>query len=121
MAVHGHVRATIDIDLMVQADDLAKAWSVAKELGYNIEGRPLEFRDGGIQIRRLSKVDRETEELITVDFLLVTDVTEEIWKNRNTVEWENQKISVVSREGLIQLKRIGGRLQDLADIEGLEN
>jgi hypothetical protein len=121
MTIHGAPRATIDIDVMVSPNDLNEAWRIAIELGYNIEGRPLEFRDGGIQIRRISKVDRETEALITIDFLLVTEATQQIWQTRNTVEWEKGQISIVSRAGLIQLKRFGGRLQDLADIERLEN
>src|SRR5215813_10032901 len=121
MTIHGAPRATIDIDVMVSPDDLDEAWRIATELGYHIEGRPLEFRDGGIQIRRISKVDRETEALITVDFLLVTEATESIWQTRHTVDWEQGKISIVSRDGLIQLKRLGGRAQDLADIERLEN
>jgi hypothetical protein len=121
MTIHGAPRATIDIDVMVSPDNLDEAWRVATELGYNIEGRPLEFRDGGIQIRRISKVDAETEALITIDFLLVTEATQQIWQTRHPVEWERGKISIVSREGLIQLKRLGGRSQDLADIERLEN
>ena len=122
LTIHGAPRATIDIDLMVTPDDLDEAWRVTKELGYNIEGRPLEFREGGIQIRRLSKVDPETEALITIDFLLVTEATQQIWQTREVVDWEQRgNVSVVSREGLIQLKRLSGRGQDLVDIERLEN
>ena len=122
LTIHGFPRATIDIDVMVTPDDLDQAWRVAEDLGYNIVGRPLEFRQGGIQIRRISKVDPETEALITVDFLLVTEATQQIWQTRQTLDWERGgKISVVSREGLIQLKRLSGRGQDLVDIERLEN
>lgn len=122
LTIHGAPRATIDIDLMVTPDDLDKAWRIAKELGYNIEERALDFREGGIQIRRLSKVDPETKALITVDFLLETEATRQIWQTRESVNWEPRgQISVVSREGLIQLKRLSGRGQDLVDIERLEN
>jgi len=121
LTIHGVPRATIDIDLLVSPDDLDKAWQVATELGYNIEGRPLEFREGGIQIRRISKVDPETAALIRIDFILVTEATQQIWQNRQEVDWEHGKISIVSREGLIQLKRLSGRGQDLVDIERLEN
>jgi len=121
LTIHGAPRATVDIDLMISPDDLDNAWRVATELGYNIEGQPLEFREGGIQIRRISKVDPETAALITIDFLLVTEATQQIWQNRQEVDWEHGKISIVSREGLIQLKRLSGRGQDLVDIERLEN
>jgi hypothetical protein len=121
MTIHGYPRATMDIDVMISADDLAEAWTIATNLGYQIEGRPLQFHDGAIEIRRISKVDAETKIVFTIDFLLVTDSTQQIWRDRERIEWEHGSISTVSREGLIHLKRLSGRLQDLADIERLES
>lgn len=121
MTIHGCPRATIDIDVMVRGEDLAEVWRVAEDLGYSVEGLPLHFHDGAIEIRRISKIDTETKVLFTIDFLLVTEATQPIWRNRENVEWEHGAISTVSREGLIQLKKLSGRLQDLADIERLEN
>jgi hypothetical protein len=121
MTIHGCPRATMDIDVMVLAEDLSAAWKIAINLGYHIEGHPLHFHDGAIEIRRISKVDAETKIVFTIDFLLVTEPTQQIWLDRETIEWEHGAISTVSREGLIQLKRLSGRLQDLADIERLES
>ena len=121
MAIHGAPRATIDIDLMVQSGDLERAWETAESLGYNVEGLPLNFDDGAIQIRRISKLEPEHKRLITVDFLLVTDRTRQVWANRETVTWMNGTISTVSREGLIELKHLSARPQDLVDIERLRN
>ena len=121
MAIHGAPRATIDIDLMVQSGDLERAWETAESLGYNVEGLPLNFDDGAIQIRRISKLEPEHKRLITVDFLLVTDRTRQVWANRETVTWINGTISTVSREGLIELKQLSARPQDLVDIERLRN
>lgn len=121
MTIHGAPRATMDIDVMVLPEHLDEAWQVAKDLHYHVEGLPLNFHDGAIQIKRISKVDPDTKALITIDFLLVTDATQQIWRDRQSVEWEQGVISTVSREGLIHLKRLSGRLQDLADIERLEN
>jgi hypothetical protein len=121
MTIHGCPRATIDIDVMVRDEDLAEAWRVAEDLGYNVEGLPLHFHDGAIEIRRISKIDAKTKVLFTIDFLVVTETTQPIWRDRENVEWEHGAISTVSREGLIQLKKLSGRLQDLADIERLEN
>jgi hypothetical protein len=121
MTIHGAPRATMDIDVMVLPEHLDEAWQAAKDLHYHVEGLPLNFHDGAIQIKRISKVDPDTKALITIDFLLVTDATQQIWRDRQSVEWEQGVISTVSREGLIHLKRLSGRLQDLADIERLEN
>jgi len=106
---------------MVLADDLAEAWKIAMNLGYHIEGRPLHFHDGAIEIKRISKLDAETKILFTIDSWLVTESTQQVWRERETIEWEHGGISTVSREGLIHLKRLSGRLQDLADIERLES
>ena len=121
MTIHGCPRATIDIDVMVLPDDLAQAWQIAVDLGYSVEGLPLNFHNGAVEIKRISRIDAETKILFTIDFLLVTEATQQIWRDRETVEWEHGAISTVSRAGLIQLKKISGRLQDLADIERLED
>lgn len=120
MAIHGLPRATIDIDLMIAAGDLDRVWELAKENGYDVEGLPLHFADGAIEIRRISKVDPAEERLFTLDLLLVTPELEEVWSNRERVEWEEGTTSVVSRQGLVRLKQISGRPQDLVDIENLE-
>src|SRR5687768_16801720 len=106
MAIHGLPRATIDIDLLVLSENLADIWEIAETLGYDIEGLPLHFHDGAIEIRRISKIDKETKRLFTLDFLLVTEALTEVWKNRELIEWEDGKTWTVSPEGLIQLKTI---------------
>lgn len=120
MAIHGLPRATIDIDLFVLSEDLEKAWKAAQNLGYDVEGLPLHFGDGAIEIRRISKIDKESKRLFTIDFLLVTKPLKDVWENRELIEWEDGKTWVVSREGLILLKTISGREQDLLDINKLK-
>lgn len=119
MAIHGLPRATIDIDLLVLSEDLDRVWKTAQALGYDIEGLPLHFRDGIIEIRRISKVEVESKRLFTIDLLLVTEPLKDIWENREMIEWEDGKTWTVSREGLIELKKISGREQDLLDIKQL--
>ena len=43
-----------------------------------------------------------------------------IWYDRDLYELNSQRIQVVSRKGLIAMKQLAGRTQDLADIEALE-
>lgn len=119
MAIHGLPRATVDIDLLILSDDLEKVWAAATELGYDVEGLPLHFADGAIEIRRISKIDSATKRVFTLDFLLVTSALHEVWHGRELVKWEDGKTWVVSRDGLIKLKTISGREQDLLDIRKL--
>lgn len=119
MAIHGFPRATIDIDLLVESADLEQVWKIAQGLGYDVEGLPLHFHEGAIEIRRISKIDRETKRLFTLDFLLVTEPIQQVWDSREFVEWEDGHVWTVSRDGLIKLKSISGRDQDLLDIREL--
>jgi hypothetical protein len=120
MAVHGFARATVDIDLLILSEDLSRAWETAKSLKYDVEGLPLSFSKGAVEIRRLSKVDKEAKRLFTIDFLLVTDALRGVWEERELIDWEEGRSSVVSKNGLIYLKRMAGRDQDLLDIKRLE-
>jgi hypothetical protein len=119
MAIHGHPRATLDIDLLVLTEDLERVWELTKQNGYDVEGLPLHFEDGIIEIRRISKIDGELKLLITLDFLLVTDALHDVWEGRTKVEWTGGTTWVVSADGLIKLKLLAGRKQDLLDIEKL--
>lgn len=119
MAIHGAPRATVDIDLLVESENLNKVWMIAQELGYSIEGLPLSFAKGIIEIRRISKIDKESKILITIDFLLVTEGLKEVWEQREDIDFEDDKVWTVSREGLIFMKKISGRHKDLGDIESL--
>ena len=120
MAVHGLPRATVDIDLLILAESLEEAKSVARGLGYTIEAQPMTFHKGAIEIRRLSKIDPSDGDLLMIDFLLVTPTVETAWKNRIRVASSQGSVFAVSREGLILLKSFRRSGQDLDDIERLK-
>jgi hypothetical protein len=117
MAVYGSPRATVDIDILIGEKSLDSVIQLAGELGYTIRGVDLNFDE--IKIRRVSKLDPVSKELITLDMLIVTRQIQKIWKTRIKTNLEGGKLSVVSKDGLIALKKIAGRPQDIADIDAL--
>jgi hypothetical protein len=119
MGVHGFARTTIDIDLLILTESLNAVIAIAKDLGYTIRGKDLSFKNGAIEIRRISKIDPESGDLLPLDLLLVTPELEAIWDARVEAEWEDGLLSVVTRDGLIELKRLRNSGQDIADIEAL--
>ena len=106
--------------MLFRSDDLDAAFTVARKLAYDIEGLPLEFDGGSFQLRRLSKINKETRSLITVDFILVTDMIRDVWDDREHLDWGVGSAWVVSRRGLIKMKTAAGRDQDIVDIRKLE-
>lgn len=120
MAVWGAPRATVDIDVLILAEAQEEAKNVARGLGFTIEAFPMTVGGGVIEIRRFSKIDRETGIVLPLDFILVSPEIAGIWDSRVKVSWESASLWAVSRLGLIALKSLRPRPQDLADIERLK-
>jgi hypothetical protein len=119
MAAHGFVRATLDIDFLIREESLDEAFRVAGEKGFNIRGLDISFKERAVEIRRISKIIGE--DVLSLDLLLVTPTVEDVWQSRIQLDFFGHKLSVISREGLIKMKTLAGRPQDLADIHKLEN
>lgn len=120
MAIHGYPRATQDIDILIQEERLQEVLAVARSIGFWIPSGRMPFRAKtpmALDIYRVSKaVD---DKLIPLDLMLVSPVLEEIWNGRISGKIGDVECTVVSAEGLIRMKEIAARKQDLADIETL--
>lgn len=121
MAVHGYTRATEDIDLFMPPEEAERAEVAVAALGYTVRAHPMSFANGMMQIRRISKIDPADGDLMTLDLLLVTPASEQAWATRQRLLWHDRALTVVSREGLVTLKKFRSSKLDLADIEYLEN
>ena len=119
-AIHVRPRATIDIDLLLPIEEVERAKQVAREQGYRIEAGPFVIRKDVIEIHRLSKPDPETGDLLSLDLLVVTQTLAPVWETRQRVDWEHGTVPVVSRAGLVTMKRLRASGQDLDDIRMLE-
>ena len=118
LAVHGHVRATKDLDVWVRPE-LANAKRVLAAL-----------KGFGAPLQGLTEADLTTPGLIfqigvppvRIDVLTAIDSVEfdEAWSSRVRAPFADLEVHVLSRELLIRNKRAAGRLQDLADVERLE-
>lgn len=119
MAIHGFPRATVDVDLVVPPASADAALACARSLGYTILADPRRLARGAVEIRRVTKIDPTSHDLLSLDLLLVTPAIEHVWKDRARVHWERGDLWVVSREGLVSLKRLRGSGQDLDNIARL--
>ncbi|HUN55539.1 MAG TPA: hypothetical protein VMU29_10330 [Smithella sp.] len=121
IAIYAKPRATLDIDIMVQADFVSQTKNAARELGYTMVSAPMEFNDGAVKLQRLSKVDKASGEYFVLDLLIVTPETRKAWDDRITVQWEGSPLNVISPQGLILLKSLRNSGQDRDDIEYLRS
>jgi len=114
----GHVRATRDIDLLVRKPDVDRVRELVKSLGFVLP-RAVFLSPRGPRtpesVARLSlrgqfvaepRPDGRDEGLRT--------------RVRASLHWRGRPLQVVSAAGLIAMKRLAGRPQDLADIAVLE-
>lgn len=120
LTIHGFPRATFNIDILIQAESLDKAYKIAAEKGSDIRGLDMSFKERAVEIRRLSKIDDDGE-VLPLDFLLVTRHIEDVWETKEKLVWQNQTLWIVSRTGLIKMKTLAGRAKDLIDIDRIEN
>ena len=121
VTVHGAIRSTKDIDLLVLPGDVARVLEAVRPLGYAFAALPMTFEAGTPRernVQRVTKIDGKAHLLL--DLLLAEGPLAGMLADRVEVQLERGALSVVSRETLIQMKRFAGRPQDLADLEKLE-
>jgi len=115
-------RATIDIDFVIQASDFERIRDILEPLGFEKFAQRMKFDGGAMVIDRLTKLFPEESEHLVVDFIFYEPLPEKmIWEERRSVDWRGLKLWLVSREGLIALKKMRSSTQDKADIEKLES
>jgi hypothetical protein len=127
LALHGAVRGTLDVDLVLRLDrkNLAEAeLALTQRLGLTsripVTAEDIfHFREEYRQKRNLkawsfvnaARPSEVVDLVITDDLKDMKIVFKEAW---------GQKIPVISVEDLIRMKKAAGRPQDLADVQALE-
>jgi hypothetical protein len=127
VALHGAVRGTVDIDIVVNWNlkTLRNTEKTMKELGL-VSRLPVSadevyrFRDEYIQNRNLITWNfyHPDDASRLVDIIIIFDLK---GKGRKPVETLTGPIQLLRLDDLIKMKRASGRPQDLADIEALES
>jgi hypothetical protein len=121
VTIHGAVRSTQDIDILMAPADVDRALDAVRPLGYKFAALPLVFDEGTDRerhVQRVSKIDGG--EHLVLDFLLERAALAGMLANAIEIELAEGPLWVVSRDVLLRMKRMAGRAQDLADLEKLE-
>jgi hypothetical protein len=118
MAVYGWPRATLDIDLLIEETRLDEVRRLAGSLGFKHEAGYLTLAAGRVRLFRLVKFSGE--ECFPLDFLIVTPDLLPVWESRIHVPTADGPITVVSTDGLIQMKSLRNSGTDQDDIRRLK-
>jgi hypothetical protein len=121
VTLHGATRTTKDIDLLVFAQDIPRILDLVRPLGYVFAALPLTFEAGTERERRVQRVSKIADgEHLCVDLLAADGVYDGLLDNTLEFQLPEGRLAVISLAGLIKMKRLAGRPQDLADLVLLE-
>ena len=118
VAIHGFVRATRDIDLLILREDLDRVLVAARRCGFNLEGGMLPMGAGEPFPRDIFRISKVVgKDLVTLDLLIVNPLLQQAWDARESYEWQGRTLQAVSPAGLYVMKKLAGRPQDLVDLQ----
>jgi hypothetical protein len=120
MAIHGFLRTTVDIDIVVLQENVNTIKQVIRKHGFSIESNPMIFGTGDTIIHRITKIDSNSEDFLVLNILEVTNAMKEIWESRIRLDSSFGSLSVINKQGLIQMKKKRNSKIDQEDIERLE-
>lgn len=132
LVLHGVVRLTADLDLMVHLKhhNLEKFVSVMKELGYSpkMPVKAEDFIDPKVRMKWIQEKNMKVfsfyhphQAIYLIDVFVNEPISyKQIQEDSVIIKAGNINIPIVSKRNLIKLKRISGRPQDIADIAALE-
>ena len=116
VGIHGYIRATEDIDIILEEKDVGKLDILLGEKGYILHKNPIRFQDGFQLFRRVKIID---EEYFMLDILSPPENYGHLLDNRQAGFIQDAEVFVLSKTDLIKMKRATGRKIDLADVEHL--
>ncbi len=129
--LHGYVRATADVDLVVDlhTEEAAKAIRTLSGHGFKPQAPvdPMQFADTDQRARWVDEKNMEVFSLfhpdhpgLTVDLFARHPIPFDLlWSRSIVMDLGGTRVRVCSIDDLIELKRLAGRPKDLVDIEKL--
>lgn len=117
VGIHGYIRATEDVDIVIDPRFLERLDDILKESGYIIGKDPIPFKDGFSVYRR---VKIEGNDYFVLDVMIPPPGFDSLLENRVEGSIDGFPVFAVSRRDLIEMKKLAGRSKDLADVAELE-
>lgn len=129
--LHGYVRLTTDVDLVIDLRREEAEKAIRALTGYGFKPRvpvdPMQFADEGQRARWIQEKGMEVfsffhpqNPALTVDLFSRHPIPfETLWSRSVLMNLGGIEVRICSIDDLIEMKRLSGRHKDLADIEQL--
>ena len=122
VAIHGRPRLTMDIDIVVAAQDIERAAEISASVGFDDVSGWVHVPLNKLGIRRLYRLNKISGvELLTLDLLEADSPKNAVFADRETFDVEGRSIQSLSRTALITMKRDSDRTKDRLDVELLND
>jgi hypothetical protein len=122
VAIHGRPRLTVDIDVVVAAQDIEKAAEIAARVGFDDVSGWIHLPLNKLGINRLYRLNKISgAEFLTLDLLEADSSQNAIFSERETFDVEGRSIQSLSRAALVAMKRASDRTKDRLDVELLHD
>jgi hypothetical protein len=117
VGLHGFVRATQDMDFLVEPADLARTSQILQRLGYRANADSQTLAHDGLTIQRFWKRSTGAADLLIVDLLVPGSASlRRALRNAVTVKYGRGRLPVVTARDLVAMKRRRDSPTDRADI-----
>jgi len=114
-------RGTIDIDIVVDPEQLDKVIKTLSDIGFEKMSEAMPLDKGKMMIQRLLKFDKDEPHVLQIDLCMPDkEKYPEVWKDWTRSPFDEVEIPVLSRKGLIEMKKSRRSEKDIADIKALE-
>ncbi len=119
---YGYLRATEDIDFMVDTSDVSQVAEILVNLGYNDKKDPWRFKDNQLQLRRFIKHGDDPDNISVVDVLeAATSGNLKVLDKAVDIKYADISIKVVTASDLILMKKPQNSDKDKLDIDYLKD
>ncbi len=120
MAFHDEPRFTKDIDFLTLPEEIDRIREALKEINYFESSEPWTFKSTKMTSHRFMKV--EDEKYLMIDILLANEERHrQILARSIQEEWKEGRITIISKNDLIWMKKQRNSDQDIVDIRKLQD